>query len=142
MNPTIPLPAGTHALWVAQADWLTDHPVVIIGAFILIALVLAGRYLERAGGVEPSDMDRRFIAVLTLSWRLERVSHYSVSSPTHRLFTLRGDRLRLVERATALRCGIPCAPWAFSYPNRAVPRPPEVPDCRRLVPPNSRPPRY
>ena len=36
-----------YALWVVQADWLTDHPVVIIGAFILIALVLAGRYLER-----------------------------------------------------------------------------------------------
>ena len=36
-----------YALWVIQADWLTDHPVVIIGAFILIALVLAGRYLER-----------------------------------------------------------------------------------------------
>jgi hypothetical protein len=36
-----------YALWVFQADWLTDHPYVVIGAVIVIALVLASRYLER-----------------------------------------------------------------------------------------------
>jgi hypothetical protein len=36
-----------HALCVVEADWLTDHPAVIVVAFILIALVLAGRYLGR-----------------------------------------------------------------------------------------------
>jgi hypothetical protein len=36
-----------YALWVFQADWLTDHPYVMIGAVIVIALVLASRYLQR-----------------------------------------------------------------------------------------------
>jgi hypothetical protein len=36
-----------YALCVFQADWLTDHPIVMIGAFVLIVLVLARRYLER-----------------------------------------------------------------------------------------------
>jgi hypothetical protein len=35
------------ALCVFQADWLTDHPGVIIGVFVVIVLVLARRYLER-----------------------------------------------------------------------------------------------
>jgi hypothetical protein len=34
-----------YAFWVFQADWLTDHPYVIIGAVIVIAFVLASRYL-------------------------------------------------------------------------------------------------
>ena len=29
------------------AVWLTDHPYVVIGAVIVIALVLASRFLER-----------------------------------------------------------------------------------------------
>jgi hypothetical protein len=36
-----------YALWVVQADYLTDHPYVVIGAGIVIAIVLASRYLER-----------------------------------------------------------------------------------------------
>jgi hypothetical protein len=36
-----------HAVWVFQVHWLTDHPYVILGAVIVIALVLASRYLER-----------------------------------------------------------------------------------------------
>lgn len=39
--------APRYALWAFLADWLTDHPAVIIGAFILIALVLASRFLNR-----------------------------------------------------------------------------------------------
>jgi hypothetical protein len=36
-----------YALWVFQVDWLIGHPYVMIGAVIVIALVLASRYLER-----------------------------------------------------------------------------------------------
>jgi hypothetical protein len=36
-----------YALWVFQAGWLTDHSYVLIGAVIVIALVLASRFLER-----------------------------------------------------------------------------------------------
>jgi hypothetical protein len=36
-----------YAVWLFQVDWLTDHPYIILGAVIVIALVLASRYLER-----------------------------------------------------------------------------------------------
>ena len=69
-----------YTLWVFQADWLTDHPVVIIGAFILIALVLAGRYLGRGqrgwahfgAGQTPVLLtaDRGYTQSLNCFWRM------------------------------------------------------------------------
>ena len=34
-----------YALWAFQAHWLINHPGVMIAAVIVIALVLASRYL-------------------------------------------------------------------------------------------------